>query len=173
MRQSFILVPILILALLIYSCTKSKSGGITGNTDTASIVGTWNWAFQTRAAWWDSAKSSNLTPATTGIMRTLLFDSTGHFSFIHNDSIFQDTNILHEPDYLVIAQPFQLLPAMATETDTGFYRVSKGIVGCTFQDTTTLQMNNITYQALISPDTLMVHLNPCLSRIVDIYIRKN
>src|SRR5579872_3686118 len=107
MRQLSILVSILTLALLIHSCTKTKSGGTTGNPDTASIIGTWNWVFQTRAAWWDWAKSANLTPATTGITRTLIFDSTGRFSFIHNDSIFQDTNRIHEPNYLVIAQPYR------------------------------------------------------------------
>lgn len=173
MRPSFILVSILILTLLAVSCTKSKTGAGSSSTDTASIVGTWDWAFQTSATWWDSSRTATLTPATTGIIRILSFDTAGRFSFTHNDSIFQDTIASFEPNYLVIGQPFQLLPTMATETDTGYYQVSRGIVGCAFQDTTTLQMNNITYQALVSADTLLVHLDPCLSRVVDIYIRKN
>ena len=160
MRRSFLYFPILILALVLVSCTKSKPQSNTGlTTDTASIIGTWIWASQSNTLW----DTATLTPLTTGIQRTLIFDTSGKFTFIHNDSIFQQ-------DYLQVANPLLLLPAM--ETDTGTYEVSVGIVGCSITDTSKLILLNTPYQLGLSTDTLLVHLDPCLSRVVDIYIRK-
>jgi hypothetical protein len=175
MRRSFLYFTILILTLAIISCTKTKAKPNNGATtaDTASIIGTWNWAYQSGTRW-DIAPgdttsegqpiSTIYTPANTGISRTLIFDSTGKITFIHNDSVFQQ-------DYLQVAEPVQLLPAM--ETDTGFYLVSVGIVGCSITDTSTLTIINTVYQLGLATDTLMVHLDPCLSRVVDVYVRKN
>lgn len=168
MRRSFLYFTILILILAIIltppiiSCTKTKAKSNNGATtaDTASIIGTWTWASQSGPVW----DTPTLTALTTGIQRTLIFDSTGKITFIHNDSVFQQ-------DYLQVAQPVQLLPAM--ETDTGFYLVSVGIVGCSITDTSTLTIINTVYQLGLTTDTLMVHLDPCLSRIVDVYVRKN
>ncbi|HEV3326156.1 MAG TPA: hypothetical protein VG052_11145 [Puia sp.] len=161
MRRSFLYFPILILALVLVSCTKSKPQSNTGlTTDTASIIGTWTWASQSNTLW----DTATLTALTTGIQRTLIFDTSGKFTFIHNDSIFQQ-------DYLQVANPLLLLPAM--ETDTGTYEVSVGIVGCSITDTSKLILLNTPYQLGLSTDTLLVHLDPCLSRVVDIYIRKN
>jgi hypothetical protein len=160
MRRSFLYFPILILALVLVSCTKSKPQSNTGlTTDTASIIGTWTWASQSNTLW----DTATLTALTTGIQRTLIFDTSGKFTFIHNDSIFQQ-------DYLQVANPLLLLPAM--ETDTGTYEVSVGIVGCSITDTSKLILLNTPYQLGLSTDTLLVHLDPCLSRVVDIYIRK-
>ena len=162
MRRSFLYFSVLILTLVILSCTKTKPNSNTGTTaiDTASIIGSWSWASQSGPIW----DSATLTALSTGITRTLLFDSSGKVTFIHNDSIFQQ-------DYLQVAVPVQLLPIM--ETDTGTYQVSTGIVGCSITDTTTLTILNTTYQVGLSADTLLVHLDPCLSRVVDIYVRKN
>ena len=160
MRRSFLYFPILILALVLVSCTKSKPQSNTGlTTDTASIIGTWTWASQSNTLW----DTATLTALTTGIQRTLIFDTSGKFTFIHNDSIFQQ-------DYLQVANPLLLLPAM--ETDTGTYEVSVGIVGCSITDTSKLILLNTPYQLGLSTDTLLVHLDPCLPRVVDIYIRK-
>jgi len=166
MRRSFLYFPILILALvalMMVSCTKSKPNSNTGTTtDTASIIGTWTWASQSGTPW----DSATLTPLTTGIQRTLIFDTSGIFTFIHNDSVF-------EQDYLQVSDPVLLLPSLQTETDTGTFQVSVGIVGCSITDTSTLILINTPYQLGLSTDTLLVHLDPCLSRVVDIYIRKN
>src|SRR5579863_10226563 len=79
------------------SCTKSKPGATnTTRTDTASIIGTWTWAYQSKALWnsrpGDTTASgqpidTGYNPANTEISRTLIFDTTGAFTFIHNDSI--------------------------------------------------------------------------------------
>jgi hypothetical protein len=182
MRSPLSYLTLLIPILAYISCTKSQPGTTTTTgTDTASIIGTWTWAYQSNPLWHitrgDTTQSgqpiiTGLTPASTGITRTLIFDTTGTFTFIHNDSIFQDS-VDFEPDYLLIAEPVLLLPNLVTETDTGFYTVGFGIVGCSITDTTTLTMQNVPYQALLSADTLLVHGDPCLSRTVDIYIRKN
>lgn len=160
----------MIPALLVLSCSKSATGGkSTTGTDTASIIGTWIWAEQTKPLW-DSTSLAELSPATTGIHRTLIFDTAGHFTLIHNDSIFSDSTHIH-PILLRMAEPFRLLAA--PETDTGTYRVSFGIVGwCAYHDTTEVILQNIPYQALLSADTLLVYLDPCITRIADIYIRK-
>src|ERR1700743_337251 len=173
MRSPFPCLLLLVLTLASASCTKSKPGisGTAGN-DTASIIGTWTWAYQTKKAWFDPLSPAALTPSTTGIHRTLIFDSAGKFTLIHNDSIFRDS-VIFEPNYLVIAQPPLLLPDTTPETDTGFYQVGYGVIGCTFKDTTTLTVQNVPYQAILTADTLLIHGNPCLSRIVDIYVRKN
>ena len=172
MRAPVICLSLLVLTLTLFSCTKTKSAAAS-TTDTASIIGTWTWAFQSRKLWFDQT-SPNLTPASTSISRTLVFDTAGTFTFIHNDSIFVDTsNFNSEPNFLQVATPVQLLPDMQEETDTGSYQVSFGIVGCSFSDTTTLLMQNVPYQAILTTDTLMVFLDPCLSRTVDIYVRKN
>lgn len=172
---------LILLALIpaLTSCTKSPPPGAATTTDTASIVGTWTWAFQSPTLW-DTPRSSShspieaspFTPANTGISRTLIFDSAGSFTFIHNDSIFQDT-VNYEPNYLQVAIPIHLLPDQTSETDTGYYRVGFGIVGCAITDTTTLTVQNVPYQAILTADTLLIHGDPCLSRVVDIYIRKN
>jgi hypothetical protein len=180
MRSPLSYLSLLILILSSSSCTKSKPGtiGTTGN-DTASIIGTWTWAYQSSTLW-DTPRLSlhsrepapPLTPANTGISRTLIFDSSGKFTIIHNDSIFEDS-VNYEPNYLHIANPVLLLTDLTSETDTGFYQVGFGIVGCAITDTTTLTIQNVPYQAILTADTLLVHGNPCLSRVVDIYIRKN
>ncbi|HXD79370.1 MAG TPA: hypothetical protein VN616_16250 [Puia sp.] len=160
----------LILALAVLSCTKSSSGS-SGNRagDTASIIGTWNWAYQSKTLW-DPTGLSPLTPGTTGISRTITFDSTGRFTFMHNDSIFQDSTHIF-PILLRVQEPIRLLAA--PETDTGSYQVSWGIVGwCDFQDTTEVILQHTPYQAHLSADTLMVYLNPCQTRIADIYVRQ-
>ena len=167
--------PCLVLVILILSstsCTKSKpvANHVSG-ADTAGIIGTWTWAYQTKKAWYDSAGPAALTPATTGISRTLIFDTTGKFTIIHNDSIFQDS-VNFEPDYLHIANPVILLPNDISETDTAAYQVGFGIVGCAITDTTTLTIQNVRYQAILTADTLLVHGNPCLTREVDIYVRR-
>jgi hypothetical protein len=160
----FLLVP----ALFALSCTKTKTAA-SHPTDTAGIIGTWTWAYQSKKLWFDSTTTS-LTPANTGISRTVTFDTSGRFTFIHNDSIYYDS-VNTTPNYLLVELPVRLLPD--ARTDTGFYQKSFGIVGCTFTDTTTLTLQNVPYQAYLTADTLIIHQNPCLSRIVDIYIRKN
>jgi hypothetical protein len=182
MRSPLSYLTLLIPVLAYISCTKSQPGtSTTTGTDTASIVGTWTWAYQSKGLWdfppGDTTSAGQpigtwFTPANTGISRTLIFDTTGTFTFIHNDSIFQDS-VDYEPNYLLIAEPILLLPNLVTETDTGFYTVGFGIVGCSITDTTTLTMQNVPYQALLSADTLLVHGDPCLSRVIDIYVRKN
>jgi hypothetical protein len=189
----FLSLLILILApltciLALTSCTKSKPATTnTTGTDTASIIGTWTWAYQSKPLWNSPAGDTTAsgqpidtgyTPANTGISRTLIFDTTGTFTFIHNDSVViasfnLSDSVGNEPDYLQIGEPILLLPNLATETDTGFYQVGFGIVGCAIKDTTTLTMQNVPYQAILSADTLLVHGDPCLSRKVDIYVRKN
>lgn len=168
MRKPLLFLPSLILTLAVLSCTKSNSPVATTASDTASIVGTWTWAFQSKTLW-DNSHLTSLTPNTTGINRTLIFDSSGRFAFTHNDSIFRDTAVF-DPLYLQVTMPIRLLPA--SETDTGTYQLTFGIVGCTFQDTTELIMQHVPYQALLSADTLLVHLDPCLTKVADIYIRK-
>jgi hypothetical protein len=190
---SYLSLLILILApltciLALTSCTKSKPATTNSTgTDTASIIGTWTWAYQSKGRWdfppGDTTASgqpidTGYTPANTGISRTLIFDTAGTFTFIHNDSInialFNSSDSVgNEPNYLQIAEPILLLPNLAVETDTGFYSVGFGIVGCAITDTTTLTMQNVPYQAILSADTLLVHGDPCLSRKVDIYVRKN
>jgi hypothetical protein len=184
---SYLTLLVLILAsasciLSSASCTKSNPGNNNSTTvDTASIIGTWTWAYQSGTLWditpGDTTSEGQpiftaYTPANTGISRTLIFDTTGTFTFIHNDSIFEDS-VNYEPNYLQVALPILLLPNPTIETDTGFYQVGFGIVGCAITDTTTLLLGNVPYQALLSADTLLVHLDPCLSRVVDIYVRKN
>jgi hypothetical protein len=179
MRVPLTYLTLLVLTLASASCTKNKPTTRSA-TDTASIIGTWTWAYQSKALW-DFAPGDTtpdghpiLTPytaANTGISRTLIFDTAGNFTFIHNDSVFVDSTD-YEPNYLQVATPIRLLPAMQQETDTGFYRVSFGIVGCSFADTTTLTLQNVPYQAILTADTLLIHLDPCLSRVIDIYVRK-
>jgi hypothetical protein len=174
MRVPLTYLTLLVLTLASASCTKSKPTTHSA-TDTASIIGTWTWTYQSKALW-DFAPGDTtpdghpiLTPytaANTGVSRTLIFDTAGTFTFIFMDS----TD--YEPNYLQVATPIRLLPAMQQETDTGFYRVSFGIVGCSFADTTTLTLQNVPYQAILTADTLLIHLDPCLSRVVDIYVRK-
>jgi hypothetical protein len=188
MRSPLSYLSLLIPILAFTSCTKSQPGSTTTTgTDTASIIGTWTWAFQSKGPWdfppGDKTASGQpistwYTPANTGISRTLIFDTAGTFTFIHNDSLtITPINLMdsidNEPNFLQIGEPILLLPNLATETDTGFYTVGFGIVGCSFADTTTLTMQNVSYQALISADTLLVHGDPCLSRVIDIYVRKN
>jgi len=190
---SFLSLLILILApltciLALTSCTKSKPATTnTTGTDTASIIGTWTWAYQSKALWNSPPRDTTAsgqpidtgyTPANTGISRTLIFDTTGTFTFIHNDSIViapynLSDSVGNEPNYLQIAEPILLLPNPAVETDTGFYTVGFGIVGCAITDSTTLTMQNVPYQAILTADTLLIHGDPCLSRRVDIYVRKN
>jgi hypothetical protein len=165
----YLVLPVLILSSV--SCTKSKTGTNTTSNDTASIVGTWTWAYQTKKAWFDTAAPAALTPSTTGISRTLIFDSSGKFTIIHNDSIFQDS-VNYEPNYLHIADPVILL-TNGPETDSAFYQVGFGIIGCAIKDTTTVTIQNVPYQAILTADTLLVHGDPCLTRVVDIYLRKN
>jgi hypothetical protein len=182
MRSPLSYLPPLILILAFTCCSKTQPGtSSTTGTDTASIIGTWTWAYQSKALWdltsGDTTESGQpivtwYTPANTGISRTLIFDTAGIFTVIHNDSVFEDSAD-YEPNYLQIAEPILLLPNNATETDTGFYQVGFGIVGCAFTDTTTVTLGNVPYQALLSADTLLIHLDPCLSREVDIYVRKN
>jgi hypothetical protein len=188
MRSALSYLPLLVPILTYTSCTKSQPGSTnTIGADTASIIGTWTWAYQSKNLWnfppGDTTASGQpigtwFTPANTGISRTLIFDTTGSFTFIHNDSItiapfnLRDS-VGNEPNYLQVTEPILLLPNLATETDTGFYKVGFGIVGCTITDTTTLTMQNVPYQAILSADTLLVHGDPCLSRVVDIYVRKN
>ena len=188
MRSPLSYLPFLVPILAYTSCTKSQPGTInTTGIDTASIIGTWTWAYQSNGLWdfprCDTTASgqpigTGYTPTTTGIARTLIFDTTGAFTFIHNDSIAKapfnlSDSIANEPNYLQIAEPILLLPNLAVETDTGFYTVGFGIVGCAITDTTTLTMQNVPYQAILTADTLLVHGDPCLSRKVDIYVRKN
>ena len=169
------------------SCTKSNPDTTTTSTDTASIIGTWTWAYQSTTLWGgtpgDTASAGQpiltaYTPANTGISRTLIFDTAGTFTFVHNDSILDDAanfedSAAFEPNYLQVALPVLLLPSSTSETDTGFYQVGFGIVGCAITDTTMLSLNNVPYQANLTADTLLIYLDPCLSRVVDIYIRKN
>ncbi len=184
---SYLTLLVLILSALtcllaLTSCTKSKPGPATSTgNDTASIIGTWTWAYQSSTLWHitpgDTTRGGQpiriaYTPTNTGISRTLIFDTAGTFTFIHNDSIFEDTTN-YEPNYLQVAIPVLLVPDLTPETDTGFYQVSFGIVGCAITDTTTLTLGNVPYQAILTADTLLVHVDPCLSRVVDIYIRKN
>lgn len=171
MRSPTTYLFLLVCTLAILSCTKTKPPGGTNSTDTASIIGSWTWAYQSKKLWFDTASSAYLTPANTGISRTLIFDTSGKFTFIHNDSIFRDSTTF-EPNYLQVAIPVLLLPSQLTETDTGFYQKSFGIVGCSFTDTTTLTVGFVPYQAILTADTLLVHMDPCLSRVVDIYVRK-
>ncbi|HUB60570.1 MAG TPA: hypothetical protein VL978_07710 [Puia sp.] len=182
MRSPLSYLTLLLLILAYASCTKSQPGSsTTAENDTASIIGTWTWAYQSKALWdltpGDTTASgqpvqTSYTPANTGISRTLIFDTTGSFTFIHNDSIFEDS-VNYEPNYLQVAEPILLLPNPSTETDTGYYAVGYGIVGCSFADTTTLTMQNVPYQAILTADTLLVHGDPCLTRVIDIYVRKN
>jgi hypothetical protein len=182
---SYLTLLVLILASCILgsaSCTKSNPVNISSTgTDTASIIGTWTWAYQSGTLWditpGDTTPEGKpirnaYTPANTGISRTLIIDTAGTFTFIHNDSIFEDS-VNYEPDYLQVALPVLLLPDSTPETDTGFYQVGFGIVGCAITDTTTLTLGNVPYQAILTADTLLVHFDPCLSRVVDIYVRKN
>jgi hypothetical protein len=195
MRSPLSYLPLLILILApltcilaLTSCTKSKPATTnTTGTDTASIIGTWTWAYQSKALWNSPPRDTTAsgqpidtgyTPANTGISRTLIFDTTGTFTFIHNDSIViapynLSDSVGNEPNYLQIAEPILLLPNPAVETDTGFYTVGFGIVGCAITDSTTLTMQNVPYQAILTADTLLIHGDPCLSRKVDIYVRKN
>jgi len=171
-----------ICILAFASCTKQNPGTTTSTTtDTASIIGTWNWAYQSNTLWGGTPGDTTsggvpiltaYTPANTGISRTLIFDTAGTFTFIHNDSIFEDTTN-YEPNYLQVAIPILLIPNPTPETDTGFYQVGFGIVGCAITDTTTLTVGNVPYQAILTADTLLIHVDPCLSRVVDIYVRKN
>lgn len=164
------------------SCTKSKPGTTSSTgTDTASIIGTWTWAYQSNTLWGGAPGDTTsegrpiltaYTSANTGINRTLIFDTAGTFTLIHNDSIFEDTTN-YEPNYLQVAIPVILVPDLTPETDTGFYQLGFGIVGCAITDTTTLTVGNVPYQAILTADTLLIHLDPCLSRVVDIYVRKN
>lgn len=178
MRRSLTCLSLLVLFHAFFSCTKSATHHI-ATTDTASIIGTWTWAYQSSNLW-DTPRDSvhspipaaPLTPANTGITRILIFDSTGRFTLIHNDSIYRDS-VNYIPNYLHIAQPALLLPGSITETDTGFYQLGFGIIGCAITDTTTLTLQNVPYQAILTADTLLVHGNACLSRQMDIYIRKN
>ncbi|HTR31100.1 MAG TPA: hypothetical protein VMH27_17635 [Puia sp.] len=172
MRSLSVYLLPLILILACPSCTKSGGHQRATNTDTASIIGTWTWAYQTKKAWFDTSGSAALIPSTTGINRTLVFDTAGRFTIIHNDSIFRDS-VNFEPDYLMLTEPVLLLPGSAPETDTAFYQVGFGIVGCAFTDTTTLTIQNVPYQVILTADTLLVHGDPCLSRVVDIYIRQH
>jgi hypothetical protein len=188
MRSPLSYLPLLVPILIYISCTKSKPGTTSSTgTDTASIIGTWTWVYQSKNIWKFSSGDTTasgqpvgtwFTPANTGISRTLIFDTAGTFTFIHNDSIViapfnLADSVGNEPDYLRIGEPILLLPNLATETDTGFYQVGFGIVGCSITDTTTLTMQNVPYQAILSADTLLVHGDPCLSRVFDIYVRKN
>jgi hypothetical protein len=189
MRSPFSYLTLLVLiltlasgAIALTSCTKSNPGTTTSTgADTASILGTWTWAYQSATLWHvtpgDTTQSGKpvrtpYTPVNTGINRILTFDTAGKFTFIHNDSILQDS-VNYEPNYLQVALPVILLPDLTPETDTGFYQVGFGIVGCALTDTTTLTLGNVPYQAVLTADTLLIHLDPCLSRVVDIYIRKN
>ena len=179
MRRPLTCLSLLFLFLTCFSCTKSANHHSTSTADTVSIVGTWTWAYQSSNLWDTPRQSFNspsppsaLTPANTGISRILIFDSTGRFTFIHNDSIYYDS-VNYIPDFLRVARPVLLLPAATTETDTGFYAVGFGIIGCAIADTTTLTLQNVPYQAILTADTLLVHGNACLSRQMDIYVRKN
>jgi hypothetical protein len=172
MRSATLYLFLSILILASHSCTKSASHQVRTVADTASIIGTWTWAYQTKSKWFDTVGSAALIPSTTGISRTLIFDTGGKFTIIHNDSIFRDS-VNFEPNYLMMTEPVLLLPYPAPETDTAFYRVGFGIVGCAFTDTTTLTIQNVAYQAILTADTLLVHGDPCLSRVVDIYVRQH
>lgn len=172
MRSPSLYLVLLILILNFPFCTKSGSHRATTGADTASIIGTWTWAYQTKNKWYDTVGSGALIPSTTGISRTLIFDTAGRFTIIHNDSIFRDS-VNFEPDYLMMTEPVLLLPNSTPETDTGFYHVGFGIVGCAFTDTTTVTIQNVPYQAILTADTLLVHGDPCLSRVVDIYVRQH
>ena len=170
MRSPSAYLFLIILVLTSPSCTKSARQRVTTMADTASIIGTWAWAYQTKNKWYDTVGSGALAPSTTGINRILIFDTAAKFTIIHNDSIFRDS-VNYEPNYLMMTEPVLLLPYPAPETDTGFYQVGFGIVGCAFADTTTLTIRNVAYQAILTADTLLVHGDPCLSRVVDIYVR--
>lgn len=182
MRSPLSYLTLLILILSSFACTKNNPGKGTVTTgDTASIIGTWTWAYQSKGLWdrisGDTTPAGQVirsayTPANTAISRTLIFDTAGKFTFIHNDSIFEDT-VNYEPNYLQIAEPILLLPDLTPETDTGYYQVGFGIIGCAITDTTTLTLQNVPYQAILTADTLLIHGDPCLHGQVDMYIRKN
>lgn len=172
MRSPSAYLFLLILILSSTSCKKSTGNSNPTSIDTAGIIGNWTWAYQTKKAWFDTISPAALTPSNTGISRILTFDTGGKFTIIHNDSVFRDS-VNYEPNFLTMTEPVHLLPYPTPETDTGFYQVGFGIVGCAITDTTTLTILNVPYQAILTADTLLVHGDPCLSRVVDIYIRQH
>ena len=87
MRILLTCLSLLILILASLSCTKSGTHNRVKTIDTASIIGTWTWAYQSSNLWDTPRKSfispapaPALTPANTGINRILIFDSTGRFT---------------------------------------------------------------------------------------------
>jgi hypothetical protein len=150
------------LILVFVSCNKAGPPLPTPTpplTDTASIVGTWTWVNQTGPSW----DNTNQT-ADTMIHRTLAFDTaTGIVLITHNDSI-------PAQNYLQVSLPLILV---SPEIDTATYQVSAGANGCAFISQQILTIDETEYGIQLSTDTLRVYPNPCVSKVLDTYIRSN
>jgi hypothetical protein len=150
------------LTLVIVSCNKPGPPlppPTVAPTDTFSIVGTWTWVNQTGPSW----DKSNQT-ADTMIHRTLAFDTaTGIVLLTHNDSI-------PAQNYLQVSLP---LIMVRPEIDTATFHVSAGANGCAFISQQMLTIDETEYGIQLSTDTLRVYPNPCLSKVLDTYIRSN
>jgi hypothetical protein len=159
MRRPFLVFFLFILTVAIVSCTKTQpiTNSNTLDSDTFSIIGQWSWVSQSKPLW----DSANVTE-TAQIARTLTFDTSGKFSMTHNDS-------LPGLNFLQVNLPVLLLPA--AETDTATYNVAIGVSGCAFGQQQILTINQTTYGINLSADTLLVSVNPCTSRVTDLYIR--
>jgi hypothetical protein len=153
---------VLVLTLVIVSCNKPGPPlppPTAAPTDTFSIVGTWTWVNQTGPSW-DNANQT----ADTMIHRILAFDTaTGIVLITHNDSI-------PAQNYLQVSLPLLLV---GPEIDTATFQVTAGANGCEFISGQILTIDETAYGIQLSADTLRVYPNPCVSKVLDTYIKSN
>jgi hypothetical protein len=142
----------MVLVIVIVSCNKPGPPLPTPTpapTDTASIVGTWTWVNQTGPSWDNSDQTAD-----TMIHRTLVFDTATEIVLLtHNDSI-----------------PLTLV---SPEIDTATFQVTSGANGCAFISQQILTFDETQYGIQLSTDTLRIYPNPCVSKVLDTYIRSN
>ena len=135
---------LLTIIVLFFSACKKKDQPAAIPKD---LVGQWNWVQS-------DLGNMSLTPAASGVQRTLTLNADGKFTLIHNDS----TGKI--PDLGVI-NPVVMLPSPVTSS--GSYQVLEVTVSCTGRkDVALIVGGQGGYAFTVSNDTLHISPGGCL-----------
>jgi hypothetical protein len=146
----------LILSVLLFSACKKKDQPVDQPVIPKDLVGEWNWVQS-------DLGNQSLTPAASGVQRTLTLNINGKFTLIHNDS----TGKIPE---LGVIDPVVMLPSPVVSS--GSYQVLEVTGACSgHKDVALVVGGQGGYEFTVSNDTLHISPGGCLLAYRAIYVR--
>ena len=151
MKQAFLILSAMIVLLIESSCKKAASPAID-----PELTAKWDWVYS------GSGRDTVIGPS-SGVQKTLLFESDGTLIIDHNDSTASNNVLPVAPQVVLLA---------ASISDTFSYQIISESAGCVdIRYPALLIKGQYGYQYTVSNDTLQVSAGPCVAPYAAYFVK--